>query len=98
MRKTKDILRLRFVAGLSIRQISSSTNTSVGAIQKLLAKAKKLDISWPLPDALDDNQLDQLFYPAADTRTSSRHQIPEWPVIHQALKRKDMTKQLLWEE
>jgi transposase len=27
-----------------------------------------------------------------------RYQIPEWPAIHQELKRKDMTKQLLWEE
>ena len=98
MRKIKDILRLRFVAGLSIRQISSSTKTSVGAIQKLLARAKKLGLSWPLPEELDDNQLDQLFYPAADTRASSRYQVPEWPVIHQELKRKEMTKQLLWEE
>lgn len=98
MRKIKDILRLRFAAELSIRQIHESTKTSVGAIQKLLAKAKKLGLSWPLPDELDDHQLDQLFYPAADTRASSRFQIPEWPAIHQELKRKDMTKQLLWEE
>jgi transposase len=51
-----------------------------------------------LPDELDDNQLAQLFYPGADTATSSRYQQPEWSQIHQELKRKGMTKQLLWEE
>ncbi len=41
MRKIRDILRLRLAAGLSIRQIKASTKVSVGAIQKLLAKAEE---------------------------------------------------------
>lgn len=98
MRKIRDILRLRFAADLSIRQIKKSTRVSIGAIQKLLIKANELDLSWPLPDELDDSQLAQLFYPTADTRTSTRFQIPDWSVVHQELKRKGMTKQLLWEE
>jgi len=98
MRKIREILRLRLAAGLSIRQIKDSTKASVGAIQKLLAKAEELELSWPLPDGLDDNQLAQLFYPGADTAVSARYQVPDWPAIHQALKRKGMTKQLLWEE
>lgn len=98
MRKIRDILRLRLAAGLSIRQIKDSTKASVGAIQKLLVKADELGLSWPLPDELDDNQLAQLFYPESDTTVSSRYQAPDWPAIHQELKRKGMTKQLLWEE
>lgn len=98
MRKIRDILRLRLAAGLSIRQIKDSTKASVGAIQKLLVKADELGLSWPLPDELDDNQLAQLFYPGSDTTVSSRYQAPDWPAIHQELKRKGMTKQLLWEE
>ena len=98
MRKIRDILRLRLAAGLSIRQINSSTKVSVGAIQKLLSKAASLDLSWPLPDDLNDEQLARLFYPNADTRASSRYQQPDWPALHQELKRKGMTKQLLWEE
>ena len=98
MRKIRDILRLRLSAGLTIRQISDSTKASVGAIQKLLARAKALELSWPLPDELDDNALAQLFYPGADTRVSSRYQMPDWPALHQELKGQGMTKQLLWEE
>lgn len=98
MRKIRDVLRLRLAAGLSIREISSSTKLSVGSIQKLLSKATDLGLHWPLPDDLDDNQLAALFYPAADTSSSRRFQIPDWPQIHQELKRAHMTKQLLWEE
>ena len=98
MRKIRDVLRLRLAAGLSIRQIKDSTKISVGAIQKLLRKADELGLSWPLPDELDDCRLAQLFYPAADTSASSRYQVPDWATMHQELKRKDMTKQLLWEE
>jgi transposase len=98
MRKIRDILRLRLSAGLSMRAISASTKVSVGAIQKLLCQAQSLELDWPLPADLDDSQLARLFYPDADTRVSSRYQIPDWSAIHQELKRRGMTKQLLWEE
>ncbi len=94
MRKIREILRLRHAAGLSIRQIKASTKVSVGAIQKLLTRADALGLS-SLPVELDDHQLARLFYPGADTRTSDRFQVPDWSVIHQELKRKGMTKQLL---
>ena len=92
MRKIRDVLRLRHHAGLSIRQIQSGTKVSVGSIQTLLAKAKELELSWPLPDDLDDARLGSLFYPKADTRTSSLKQVPEWSALHQELKRKGVTK------
>ena len=98
MRKLRDVLRLRLEAGLSYRQISTSTRVSLGFIQKILTKAEALELSWPLPPELDDNQLARLFYPRADTRSSARHQMPDWPSVHQELKGKGVTKQLLWEE
>ena len=98
MRKIRDILRLRLAGGLSIRQINASTKVSLGSIQKLLSKATELEVGWPLPDDLNDAQLARMFYPGADTRISSRFQMPDWPVLNQELKHKGMTKQLLWEE
>jgi hypothetical protein len=78
MRKIREILRLRLAAGLSIRQISQSTKASVGAIQKLLARAAKLELGWPLSDDLDDAGLARLFYPNADVRVSAEHHMPDW--------------------
>ena len=92
MRKLRDVLRLRHAAGLSIRDISRSTKLSVGGIQKLLSRAQALQLSWPLPADLDDTRLAQLFYPRADTGSSRRHQVPDWPAVHQELKRPHVTK------
>ena len=50
------------------------------------------------PDELDDNQLARLFYPHADTRASTRRVVPDWPTIHQELKKIGVTRQLCWEE
>ena len=97
MRKIRDVLRLRLAAGLSVRQINASTKVSVGLIQKLLHQADELGLTWPLPD-INDSELAQLFYPKADTRVSDRYAVPDWSLMHQALKRKEMTKLLLWEE
>ena len=98
MRKIREVLRLRLEAGLSIRQISASTKTSVGAIQKLLTRAQALEITWPLPENLDDGRLAAMLYPGADPTSSSRYQVPDWLTVHQNLKQKGVTKQLLWEE
>jgi transposase len=98
MRNTREILRLHFEAKLSIRQISKCTKASVGGVQKLLAKVKAAELTWPLPDDMDDNQLAKRLYPKADTKQSSRFQVPDWSEVHKELKRKDVTKQLLWEE
>ena len=98
MRNIRDILRLRLAAGLSFRQISASTKVSIGAIAKLVSRAEALGLSWPLAPDLDDVQLARLFYPGADAAPSSRYEVPDWSTLHQELKRKDMTKRLLWEE
>lgn len=98
MRKIRDVLRLHFSAGLSIRQIHRSTKISVGSIQSLLKQAKTLNLSWPLPDNLDDSQLARLFYPQADTRHANRFEEPDWADLRKQLTRKGVTKQLLWEE
>ncbi|MFM5679274.1 IS21 family transposase, partial [Aeromonas veronii] len=98
MRKIREVLRLRLEADLSVRQISCCTKVSVGSIQKLLKSAQTLGLTWPLPSQLDDGQLAALFYPQADTTISARHVVPDWPSVHQELKRKGVSKQLLWEE
>jgi len=71
MRKIREMLRLRLKAGLSIRQISASTKTSVGAIQKLLARADALNLNWPLPEDMDDGRLAAQVYLIVDPTISS---------------------------
>lgn len=98
MRKLREVLRLRYSAELSIRQISASTKISVGSIQKVLKLAEQHRLSWPLPDELDDQTLALTFYPGSDAQPSKKYQQPVWTDVHQELKKKGVTKQLLWEE
>ena len=80
MRHIKDVLRLRFHAGLSIRQIRASTGVSVGAIQKLLKDAERLKLAvWPLPQGLDDAELERRFYPPSTPRNHAVSSSPTGP-------------------
>jgi len=98
MRKLREIFRLRYHAELSIRHISASTKISVGSIQNILKRAEQHQLSWPLPDELDDQALALMFYPTSDVQSSTTFQLPVWTEVHQELKKKGVTKQLLWEE
>lgn len=98
MRKIREVLRLSFSAGLSIRQIRASTKISVGSIQNILKRAEQLKLSWPLPEEWDDQTLALKFYPRSDAQPSTKYQEPVWTEVHLELKKKGVTKQLLWEE
>lgn len=98
MRNLREILRLRLQAGLSLRQIKSSQRVSLGAVQKLASQAAAQELDWSMIEPLDDTQLARLFYPESDTRVSNQFQLPDWVMAHQELKRKGVTKHLLWEE
>ena len=98
MRKLREVLRLSYSAGLSIRKISASTKISVGSIQSILKLAVQLKITWPLPEDWDDQTLALKFYPRSDAQPSAKFQEPVWTDVHMELKKKSLTKQLLWEE
>jgi len=98
MRPIKDVLRLRFHAQLSIRQIRASTKLSVGAVQKIIKEAERQEIGWPLPPGLDDAELERRFYPPTVSARTRQFEQPDFSLMHLELKRKGMTKQLLWEE
>jgi lambda repressor-like predicted transcriptional regulator len=95
MRKLREVLRLSYSAGLSIRKISASTKISVGSIQNILKLAVQLKITWPLPEDWDDQTLALKFYPRSDAQPSAKFQEPVWTNVHMELKKKGLTKQLL---
>ena len=98
MRKLREVLRLSYSANLSIRKISVSTKISVGSIQNILKLAAQLNITWPLPEAWDDQVLALKFYPRSDAQPSTKFQEPIWTDVHMELKKKGLTKQLLWDD
>ena len=63
MRKIREVLRLRLAQGLSQRAIGASLRLSIGAVNTYLSRARRAGLGWPLPDGLDDAQLEALLYP-----------------------------------
>jgi transposase len=98
MRKIRDVLRLRFAHRLSQRAIGHSLGLSTGAVNTYLGRARLAGLRWPLPEGLDDAQLEALLYPPPPKIATERRPLPDWAVIHRELRRPNVTLSLLWEE
>src|SRR5262245_45946125 len=98
MRKIREVLRLRFAHGLSQRAIGQSLQISTGAVNTCLSRARLAGVSWPLPEELDDTELERLLYPPPPAVASELRAVPDWAMVHRELRRPNMTLALLWEE
>ena len=97
MRAIKEILRLKWVCGLSERQVSRSCSLGRATIAEYVRRAEAAGLSWPLPDSMDDAQLEALLFPVSSPSASSRL-LPDWAQVREELKKKGVTLSLLWEE
>lgn len=97
MRKIKEVLRLKFEAGLSHERIAAAVGVSKGAVTKYVQRALAVGLGWPLAPERDDAALEGLLFPHAPLRAAF-YAAPDFALIHQELKRKGVTLQLLWEE
>jgi transposase len=99
MRKTKEILRLYYEAGLGKRQIARSCNLSPSTVLKYIQKAENAGIRWPLTEGLDESTLEAMLFAEAKNNTTTDHRpIPDMAEIHKELRKKGVTRQLLWLE
>lgn len=96
MRKIKDVLRLKFEARLSHEKIAAATGMSKGAVTNTVQRAVQKGLGWPLPAELDDSRLEAMLYRQAAPR--GQYAQPDYALLHQELKRKGVTLQLLWQE
>ena len=97
MRKIIDVLRLKFEAGLSHERIAAATKLSKGAVTKYVQRARAAGLGWPLPPEVDEARLEALLFPHS-APVVERYAAPDFAHLHQELKRKGVTLQLLWEE
>jgi transposase len=95
MRKIREILRLKMECQCSDRLIGYSVGAGRSTVNDCLKRAEKAQLSWPLPPELDDEKLLLLLYPPNSVLV--RHAV-DWSQLHEELKRKGVTLQLLWNE
>lgn len=80
MTKYREILRLSSL-GFSNRNIALSVPCSRNTVAKVLKRAQKLDISWPLEDTQTDEVLEGLFYPKQSDHVQKH--MPDYDYIQQ---------------
>lgn len=95
MRKIREILRLALGEGLSRRATGAATGLPYTTVSDHLARAARAGLGWPLPDGMDDAQLEARLFARAEPPPSASRPLPDWPMVHRELRRKGMTLQLL---
>jgi hypothetical protein len=61
----------RHSAGLSLEAIARSLKISKGVVAKHLRLASAASVTWPIPEALDDDGLEKLLYQQGTARESA---------------------------
>ncbi len=99
MRKIREILRLALGEGLSRRKVGAATRLPYTTVTDHLVRARAAGLGWPLPDDMDDAQLEaRLFAPVAPPPARELRPLPDWPTVHRELRRPGVTLALLWME
>ena len=100
MRYVKDILRLKHQSQLSVREIAGSCGLPASTVGDYLQRAQAAGLTWPLPEGITEAELRDRLMKAAplEPEKSPAKALPDWPALHEQLRRKGVTLQLLWQE
>ena len=96
MRKTREILRLRWGRQRSLRDTAASCGVGATTVHDVVARARAAGLRWPLPAELDDAALEARLYPPPKGRDG--RPLPDFTTLYRELKRRGVTLELLWQE
>ena len=99
MHKIKDVLRMHFKLKLSHRQIVRALSVSRAGVRVSIERARAAGLSWPLPEAMTDADLESRLYPPDNSGiVRPRRPLPDWDNVRSELSCKHVTRRLVWEE
>ncbi len=96
MRNVREILRQYWGLNLSINKIHQSCGISRSTVDDYIRRAKAANLSWPLPDELDDDSLERMLFPSASPAVVKERPLPNWSEVHEKLRRKGETLSRIW--
>lgn len=94
MLKAREILKLKYETGLSLREIGKACNCGKSTVDEVLKRAKEAGISWPIE--CGDKQLMSKLYPPVENKNAAAK--PDMQYVFYEMKKKNVTLMLLWEE
>lgn len=97
MRKTREILRLKWQQCRSHRAVVKALDIGLGTVSEIVGRARRAGItSWQEVEALSEEELEARMYPPSST--VAPRPLPSPAAIHIELRRKGVTLRLLHEE
>ena len=97
MRQIREVLRLSLEERLSNRQIMAAVGLPYTTVWHYLDRARRAGLTWPLPEQIDDAELEARLFVAAAAAMLVRP-LPDWNHVHVELRRPGVTLMLLWFE
>lgn len=98
MRKIREVLRLK-ASGHGVRQIGRSCAIATSTVNDYLKRAQAASVGWPLPEGIGESELKRLLFPNVQGPSpEALRPVPDWAQVHKELRRKGVTRRLLWEE
>ncbi len=99
MRKTREVLRLRFELGLGLRQIARSCSIGLGTVHEYLQRAEAAGVTWPLGEDWGEDRLEAALFGGPPRPRPAALPMPDFAELHQQRQiHPHLTQQLLWEE
>jgi transposase len=94
MRNIREVLRLRWRLGLTVREAARSLGVSSGVVSKTAARATTAGLTWAVVESLDDATLEERLY-GRPVALSAERARPDPIYIHTELRRPGVTLELL---
>ena len=73
------LLRLKYQAGLSNREIARRCGIAHPTVAAYLERARRAGVSWPVPEELDEDRLERLLYPNTPPSGQPSRPLPTLP-------------------
>ena len=98
MKKIREVLRLRFGAGMSARQVALVCQIARSTVGEYERRARVAGLSWPLPEGMDDGSLERLLTGCSHQPARPGRDMPDAAYLKRELSKRNVTLMLLWEE
>jgi transposase len=99
MRQLREVLRLRFVGDVPIREIARRVGVAASTVRTTIRRFHDAGLTWPLAPEMTDAALEARLFAVAGSKQGHRRQVePDWTAVHRELKRKHVTLSILWDE
>lgn len=91
----REIIRLKSLDYSNI-SVASSCGSSRNTVAEVWSLAQGKELSWPIPDALTDKDIENILYP--DRSVNEGRKLPDFEYIYKELAKPGVTLSLLWAE